>query len=550
MKTLNKILAISLAAVSVTSCADLDADRQGYYVTTDEKQEVVEMNPEMAQAAVTGCFANFNIYLGVYGNHFDFGFPAIMLGLDLQALDVQGKVSGYNWHQYWERYLSPDLKSIPSNMMWSTMYNQIFTTNALIKKNDPDTNVPEFQFYLGQGYALRAYDYFQLAQSYAFNYEGHETDPCVPIITEKNQTEVELEGVARSTVQEVYDQILSDLNTAIKYIEKSKIQPQQVISTKPKRMMSLAAAYGLRARINLVMHNYNDAADDAQKAIDLFPGQPYSIDDVSRPSFNNLDDSSWMWGIAIAETDRVVTSGIVNWPSFMVSFAYGYVPNGSWKYCGYQLYSYLPESDVRKGWFLNDKYTSPNITPKEKEYLSKYIPQNGPIYGTQDSSSSLFPQTNVKFAPYRDEIGTNVNANDIPLMRIEEMYLTLAEAKGMNDVGAGKQVLESFVKTYRDPKYVCKASSTEEFQNECWMQRRAELWGEGLSFFDIKRLGKGVNRANNRTCFYFRFNLAPDDPILNYCVPQDEVNANPKISFEQAGTISSNPQPFEEDIDY
>lgn len=31
-----------------------------------------------------------------------------------------------------------------------------------------------------------------------------------------------------------------------------------------------------------------------------------------------------MWGIIISETDRVVTSGIVNWISHMGSFNYGY----------------------------------------------------------------------------------------------------------------------------------------------------------------------------------------------------------------------------------
>ncbi len=315
-------------------------------------------------------------------------------------------------------------------------------------------------------------------------------------------------------------------------------------------MNSQDSAYGLRARIILVMNNYADAAADAQKAIELFPGQPYSMEAVSRPAFNSLNDAAWMWGIAIAETDRVVTSGIVNWPSFMVSFADGYVGNGAWKYCGYQLYSYLPASDVRKGWFLDDKYASSNLNAQEQAYLNMFIPEKGPIYGTQDTSSSLFPQTNVKFASYQNVIEQGVNANDIPLMRIEEMYLTLAEAKGMSNLGEGKQLLESFVKTYRNPKYTCPAESVEDFVNECWMQRRAELWGEGLSFFDIKRLNKGVDRANNRTCYGYRYNIPAGDIIFNYCVPRNEVTANPQITAEEAGPITQTPTRFTEDIDF
>ena len=40
-----------------------------------------------------------------------------------------------------------------------------------------------------------------------------------------------------------------------------------------------------------------------------------------RPDANEKD---WLWGIYIAETDRVVTSGIVNWISHMGSLNYGY----------------------------------------------------------------------------------------------------------------------------------------------------------------------------------------------------------------------------------
>lgn len=552
MKTLNKILAVTLAAASVTSCADLDAVNQSYYVTPEDKQEVAAMDPAKAQAAVTGCFSNFNVCQGVFSEHFDFGYPAIMLGLDLQALDVQCKYTGYNWHISWERYDSPNYDSEQSYMMWRTMYNQIFTTNALIASADLETTNKELQFYNAQGYALRAYDYFVLAQSYAFNYAGHEDDLCVPIITNENSEQAAADGAPRATVKEVYEQILKDINTAIELLDASGLQPSQVISSKPKRMMSAAAAYGLRARINLVMHNYKEAAADAQTAIEKFTGKPYSMDELSRPTFSSLDDAAWMWGIAIAETDRVVTTGIVNWPSFMVTFCDGYVGNGAWKYCGYQIYDYLSSSDVRKGWFLDDNYKSSHINAEEQAYIDQFIPADGPIYGTADSSSSLFPQTNVKFASYQNVLLQSVNSNDIPLMRIEEMYLIQAEATGMdsNNLGQGKQLLETFVKTYRNPNYTCTASSVEEFVNECWMQRRAEFWGEGLSFFDIKRLGKPVDRANNRTCYRYRFNIPADSPVLNYCVPREEVNANPLIPLDKAGVISDSPLPFHEDIDY
>ena len=537
-------------ALTAASCADLDTEYQGYWVTTDQKQEVSNFDPAKSQAAITGCFANFNVISAVSTEHWDFGWPAVMLGMDLQGLDMQAKYTGYNWHWDFELFLSPNLDGAPTAAMWKTMYNQIFTANAAVAGIDPETTEPTQMFYLAQGLALRAYDYFQLAQSYAFNYVGHEQDPCVPVITNLNSDEIALLGGGkRNTVQEVYDQIYKDIDEAIRLLSSTSVKPTDVLSSKPKRMMSLAAAYGLRARINLVCHKYAAAASDAQAAIANFSGRPYSMDEVSRPNFASLEDPAWMWGIAIAETDRVVTTGIVNWPSFVVSFSDGYVSAGSWKYCGYKLYSYIPNSDVRKGWFLDDNYQSPNITPEETAYLAQFV--GTPEYYAEDNTSTIFPQTNVKFATYQGVLEQSVNANDIPLMRIEEMYLTLAEALAMNDeLAAGKSTLEQFVQTYRDPKYTCTAATVEDFQTECWMQRRLELWGEGLSYFDIMRLNKGIDRVGNRTCYVYRYQIPAEDPVLVYCVPRSEVNANPNISVEQAGTISVRPKPvFEPDLD-
>ena len=72
-----------------------------------------------------------------------------------------------------------------------------------------------------------------------------------------------------------------------------------------------------------------------------------------------MSENNWMWGIKIEETDRVVTSGIVNWPAHMCTFAYGYVFVGATKSINSKLYATIPATDVRKGWFLNEKGQSP-----------------------------------------------------------------------------------------------------------------------------------------------------------------------------------------------
>lgn len=68
-----------------------------------------------------------------------------------------------------------------------------------------------------------------------------------------------------------------------------------------------------------------------------------------------------MWGILITEQDRVSTTGICNFPSHMGSLNYGYASVGGWRRISPKLYSEIPASDVRKGWFLNGEGVSANL---------------------------------------------------------------------------------------------------------------------------------------------------------------------------------------------
>lgn len=543
MKNFNKYIAVSLCAMSLASCQDLDTEYLGNYVTTDQKKESLEKNPELALASVTGIFSNYSTYMTVYSNHFDFGYPAIMLGLDSQGQDLAGKQSGYNWYSYWEGWTAPNQSGTPAGMMWYHMYKNIKVANDLIATIDTETENEELKFYLAQGLAARAHDYFNLAQTFQFTYKGNESKPCVPILTDLNATEAGSNGAPRETVENVYKQILSDLDTAVSLLESTSVTPESVIDSKPKRLISLAAAYGLRARVNLVMNNWAQAASDAKAAIDNFNGRPYSMSEVSTPTFVSLDDASWMWGLAIAETDRVVTSGIVNFPSMMGTFSDGYNTAGAWRWCNKLLYESIPSRDVRKGWFLDENYTSPNLSAAQQKFINDYVNPAGVTYDA-DQTNFIMPYTQVKYGTYQGVVGQTTNAADIPLMRIEEMYYIQAEATAMSGNTSGaKTMLEEFVKTYRNPGYSVSASSQEDLQNEIWHERRIEFWGEGLSFFDIMRLNKGIDRVGGAFPTAYTYQIPAGDPVLIYCIPQGEITANPMISANDNNTESSKPTP-------
>lgn len=530
MKNINKYLSIAFAASALASCADLDTQYYGSYVTDEQKESTLKQNPEMATAAVTSILSEFGSYYGQYADqHWDFGYPSIMMGLDGQTADFLAKIPYTSSHIYWFAYTDPNPQGKPTGMMWTHLYKQIKTANSLLTSipKDGATNA-DLKFYRAQALAVRAFDYWVLGQCYQFNYAY--VNPAeartVPIITELNQDQVAAEGAPRATVAEHYEFLLSDINEAITLLTEANIDPASVMSNKPKRMISLAVAHGLRARIYLTMHKYAEAAADAEAAIAAFKGRPYTRAEVSVPAFINSDDASWMWSIVVASTDRPTTTGICNWPSQMGSFNDGYANVSGWRWCNKKLYESISMSDVRKGWFLNENYTSPNLSAAEQAYLDQYIGEGS--YAA--NSSDIMPYTQVKYAVAGGGLGGYTTGYEVPLMRIEEMYLILAEAQGMSgNVPGGLATLKSFVNTYRDPNYNFSATDAAALQDEVWRQRRIELWGEGLAFFDVMRLNKDVDRRGGAAMDDYNYHIEAGDPVLIYCIPLNEVNTNPQL---------------------
>lgn len=527
MKNIKNIILVSaLGGLSLASCNDLDTENLGDIITTDQKEQVIENDPSMIEASVTAITSLFSVYNQMgSGNHDDYGYPSQMLAMETRGQDVVSDDIGYNWYGFTLQLDDHDYSWRFTRQFWTVMYAQIYACNEVLKVIDPATEDSDLKFYLAQAYAIRAFDYFNLAQMYQFTYAVAQDKPCVPLILDTNAEEAAANGCPRATVKETYDQILSDLNNAIALLEASSK------TRADKRYVDAGVAYGLRARVNLVMNNWAEAASDAQKALTLNGATPYSIAEVSVPTFTDQSEHAWMWCIEIAETDRVVTSGIVNWPSHMGSLNYGYASVGAWRRINKALYNSIPATDVRKGWFVGEDLLSANLSEEQQAYAFE---------------AGFVPYTQVKFGPYKNEIYTSTNACDIPLMRAEEMHLIIAEAKGMLNAADGAAALESFVKTFRDPAYVCGAASKEAVQNAVWMQRRIELWGEGHSYFDLQRLQKPIDRRGAGYEASLVYNVAADDPIRIYTIPQNEIQNNPQISDAQNNTTAGMPTPVED----
>ena len=519
MKTIyQKYLLPALSGLVLAGCADLDTVPLSTVVTADQKEDVVNADPSKIEASVTAISANFTVFGATSTSyHNDFGYPSIMMATDSRGTDMVGFDTGYNWFSSPLLYTDCSNTNSMTAMQWRTLYNQIFAANAVIGSIDPETEESVSQYYLAQALAVRAFDYFVLVQLYQFNYVGHESSPGVPLITPENKDEAAVNGLARSTVQETYDFILADLEKAISLLQSTSKQRDD------KRYVSLDVVYGIRARVYLTMQNWSAALADAEAAISNSNCTPLSFSEAAQPGFIDIEDHEWMWGVLITDKDRVSTTGICNFPSHMGSLNYGYASVGAWRMINKKLYALIPSTDARKGWFLDENKQSANLTAAQLEYLEG---ASAPAY------------TQVKYAPKGGVLGTSENDNDVPLMRIEEMYLIKAEAQAMGgNLSGGINTLESFVQTYRNPAYRCNASDATGVQEAIWLQRRIEFWGEGLSWFDIMRLNKGVNRLGCGFPATAVFNIPAGDGTLIFPIPHSEeqynalIEANPSVSI-------------------
>jgi len=518
------------AMLLTTSCSDLDTNPSGSTMSDGQLNEVLAQDSSKLKSEVSGMYANMIEYGAItqwYGTgqprHYDFGYASTMMMMDASGQDEPSQVSGNNWYNKPLRFVDRTANSETTYFIWNQCYKNIKVANDVLKSVDLENLSDVAKSYVGQAYAMRAFEYFTLIQLYQFSYKGHEDAAGVPIVTEKT-AEAEANNNPRAAVKDVYKQIMDDLNTAIDYLTDSRSAKSEI---------NRQVAYGLRARVNLVMQNWSDAAADAKKAAEGYT--PLSKDAAAAPGFNDVSASNWIWGNIVDESNDIVQSGILNFPSMMCSFTgNGYSPTYACRMINSKLWKEIPSTDVRKGWWIDENLNSPIVNPKyvvhqededEDGNVVKYLA----VYNqTGDEVADITePYTNVKFGAYKNQYGNELNACDIPLMRVEEMILIQAEATAMGgNVEEGKRILENFVRTYRDPSYTCNATTAEGVQDAVWFQRRVELWGEGFSFTDLLRLKKPLDRTGANYEVSVRFNLPAESPIFLYLIPEDEENHN------------------------
>lgn len=522
MKAISKYVSVLLvAALTFTACDDwMNAEPEGATKTADQKSTAAEQNPSAAAADISAIYAQFiQLYSGLgdlgYSRHNDFGYAAICMFTEAQGQDFVSPNIGYNWFGFsnWTAIRDNTLTTtsgLISHLLWNEYYKIIHACNNVIELVERE-NPGAMKHALSQALAVRAFCYLQLAQLYQFTYSDATKDlKCVPIVKDRMTADQQASN-PRATVAEVFKLIKDDLDYACDSLDG--------FVRSDKGYVNQAVAFGLRARANLVMRNWADAAADADKALELSGAKPLSIAQANQPGFASAAAGNVLWANIVVETNDIVQTGIINWPSHMSSFyGDGYTGVGATRRIASALYEEIPATDVRKGWWLNEDLESPLLDVQgynaaKADIIAQQTPFLNVKFGTGDGTTS----------------GLAAAAADWILMRAEELILIKAEGLAKSG-GDGAGTLTAFVQGYRDPAFAVGQHGSIE--DEIWWQRRVELWGEGFAWGDIMRLEKDIVRTNstNWPDEWATQNVAAGNGILLWRIPQSEIEANQGIS--------------------
>ncbi len=538
-KILKSIIAVAVAAPVLTGCVE-DAT-----MTNGATADQIQASTTALENLVWAMPGQMNKYELVGTSHWDWGYGSLMHIRDVMTADMAIPASGYNWYTTWSQANANLGDSwLSTQYVWQSLTKYNLAANNVLLMGDDSESDPYKRAYRGIAYAFRAFAYLDMARMYEFlpatttkgsygpiTAAGNDvTNYTVPIVTEKT-TEEESRNNPRVKRDVMFNFILGDLDKA-----------EDMIASAPrpgKTVPNLAVVYGLKARLYMWVENYPKAREYARLAINEHGPNTVTTEEQwtnTATGFNDINTPSWMWGMDYVKEDDVVQSGIVNWTSWMCNEQwFGYASVDPLVQIGSELYDKIADDDFRKLSFLPswDDLDSPlwdKIQFVEDDFLDEFY-----YMGNNEHASLKFRPGSGNTEDYT--VGCVVG---VPLMRVEEMYLIEAEAAAHTSAAEGKSLIESFMQKWRQPSYTCQAADVQGVVDEIFLQKRIELFGEGLIFFDYKRLDKPVIRAYPGTNWSNTAELynTPNRPSwMNFVFVRSEPNNN------QAMVGWNNPDP-------
>lgn len=493
-KILIRLILLTMV-VSLNSCGEDFLDKTPTdEIAISDLQETAKISPEILESTLTGIYTMmYDPGTGGIGGHNDFGQKATDIHTDLLSADMALSKNTYSRFRLIAQLIpTVDFTYTTGNYMhWRYYYRLIRSCNLVISSlggNDAvitDAN----RSTMGQAKALRAYGYFYLSQLYIPEYS--ESSTILPIYIDSEEPD----NQPQSTTKEVYDLMIDDLTKSITLLKDfNRANKYEVNKDVAKSLLAYVYASMGTSAANL------KAKSLAEEVI--ASGYPITTMAQAVGGFNDFTTPSWIWGVDInANTGKHLHS----WWGQMDIYSYSYAYFGDTKSIDKNLFDEIHVNDIRKIQFLDNPNSGWNLAPYRKFYH-----------------------------PARKLRGTGLYTNeDYLYLRVDEMYLLSAEMSAKENMPIDarnrlKDILSNRFNSPADYAYI-DGLNGQNLLDEVNLQTRIELWGEGKSYFSMKRNKVTIKRGPNhlfRSGESFMYN----SDELTFQIPQSEIQNNVNIS--------------------
>lgn len=372
-----------------------------------------------------------------------------------------------------------------SNGLWTRAYELIGRANNVLEVIDAGfteagVEQEEIDQLAAECKFLRGLAYFDLARMFCQPIaQGGINQLGVPVVLS-----YELGQPARNTLGEVYDQIEVDLVNA--ELDLAEVSPNG--GTDSKGWATKSAAQALLARYYLYTEEWQNAANYASMVINSGDFPIYTAEEYT------TWDNGGVWGtdgapeIIFEVYGAEGNSSHSNWDviSYIMS-PDGYGDIGASR----DVYDLYEDGDVRKALFTN---SAPNYV---NDLWSLKYPGKAP--------------------------DGNLREDNIPVLRISEMYLIRAEAilNGASVSGATAADDLNMIRSNRGASILDAGNTT---LTAVYLERRMELCYEGHELFDLARTGRPLIRVD----YDGAVNQDIQFPDYRWAmpIPQGELDAN------------------------
>lgn len=466
------------ADAALTSSSDLAAARTGMYKALKGNSSLVDY----------------------YGQQF-FVYGDVHAGDDYQYNNLGGSNrASFYYDMNYQTASEFTSSTSSSNVAWKSPYIVIGRANRIIAAaeggalSDAAEAKATIDQYAAEAKVLRALAHFDLVRIYGKPYtEDQGASLGVPLVTEVLESNAK---PARSTVAEVYTQVVKDLTEAIS-------SNALATETEPG-YVSVWGAKAILSRVYLNMGDYANALSVAEDIIKNSGAALWTRDqyfkawDASTPN-----ESEFLFRLNVAgSTDSNDLNGIGN----------------------------LQQREGYKEMVATKKFVDMLTSDPEDVRNEMFLP------ATAAKEVATYGTNKVFLNKLRGQGGNLRNVTIVPIIRLSEVYLTAAEcAFRNNDKTKAVEYLNDLVKN-RTTTEASLATVDNITLERILIERRKELIGEGQRYFDALRNNETITRYTSEADKGWHKTLSKEAQSFNRdyfkaiaAIPQAEINANPNI---------------------